>query len=231
MSSLKFLQQDLIKSVQNHQHRQIFSACYLRQDLYEERKSKIKSKFSEDYKRKLQKTLSSDGSKFIEAKDIINLTYLTETENDVKILYSIVENFLKDSRTKKFHENVLKQYFSMCYARLNEKAAKKLEKSGLLSPHVRIKYFSLLYELKLYSDIVKIYETGLKNEKLDDHLIYMASLCKIGDEKSFEKASDLKEKYENKEDKSFSGRIAQIYSFFAIQQKEFGIGRVSQKEW
>ena len=54
--------------------------------------------------------------------------------------------------------------------RLDEKASKKLENIGLSSQQCRLKYFSLLYELKLFADIIEIFENGLLNEKLDDYL-------------------------------------------------------------
>ena len=124
--------------------------------MFEEKKKLFISKLSEDQlqteKEHLQKVLSSKPAHAVDSRQISNLTYLCENENDVEILYPIITAFV----TKKYHETALKTYFSMCYARLDVKAAKKLANIGLSSQHCRNKYFSLLYELRLFTDIIEI---------------------------------------------------------------------------
>lgn len=224
MLSQKLMQSMLMKKIHKQPTRLIFSACYLRQDLFEERKKLFISKLSEDQvqtkKEHLQKVL---GSK-LDFRQITNLIYLCENENDVDILYTIITAFVEESRTEKYHENILKNYFSMCYSRLDEKAAKKLENIGLRSQHCRIKYFFLLYELKMFAEIIEIFENGPPNESMDDYLYYMASLCRIGDQSCFDKATKFKEKhFDYTEEKTLGGRLGHLYSFFATKQEEFGI--------
>ena len=228
MFSQKLMQSMLMKKIHKHPTRLIFSACYLRHDLYEERKKLFISKLSEDQlqtkKEHLQKVLSSKPAHALDSRQIADLSYLCENENDVDILYPIITAFVQESRNEKYHENVLKNYFSMCYSRLDEKAAKKLENIGLSSQQCRLKYFSLLYDLKLFADIIEIFENGLLNEKLDDYLYYMASLCTIGNQSCFDKATKLMEKhFHYSGEKTLGGRIGQLYSFFATKQEEFGI--------
>ena len=228
MFSQKLTQSMLMKKIHKHPARLIFSACYLRHDVFEERKKLFISKLSEDQlqteKEHLQKVLSSKPAHAVDSRQITNLTYLCENENDVKILYPIITAFVEDSRTKKYHENTLKNYFSMCYARLDEKAAKKLANIGLSSQHCRNKYFSILYELRLFADIIEIFENGLLNENSDDYCYYMASLCTIGNQTCFDKATKLMEKHFNyTEEKTLGGRTGHLYSFFATKQEEFGI--------
>ena len=228
MFSQKLMQSMLMKKIQKHPTRLIFSACYLRHDVFEERKKLFISKLSEDQlqteKEHLQKVLSSKPAHAVDTRQIANLTYLCENENDVDLLYPIITAFVEESRTKKYHENALKNYFSMCYARLDERAAKKLAKIGLSSQHCRNKYFAILYELKLFADIIEIFENGLLNENSDDYVYYMASLCTIGNQTCFDKATKLMEKHFNyTEEKTLGGRTGHLYSFFATKQEEFGI--------
>ena len=228
MFSQKLMPSMLMKQIQKHPTRLIFSACYLRHDVFEERKKLFISKLSEDQlqteKEHLQKVLSSKPAHAVDSRQITNLTYLCENENDVEILYPIITAFVEDSRTRKYHENALKNYFSMCYARLDEKAAKKLANIGLSSQHCRNKYFSILYELRLFADIIEIFENGLLNENSDDYCYYMASLCSIGNQTCFDKATKLMEKHFNyTEEKTLGGRTGHLYSFFATKQEEFGI--------
>ena len=228
MFSQKLMQSMVMKKIQKHPTRLIFSASYLRHDVFEEKKKLFISKLSEDQlqteKEHLQKVLSSKPAHAVDSRQITNLTYLCENENDVEILYPIITAFVEDSRTKKYHENTLKNYFSMCYARLDEKAAKKLANIGLSSQHCRNKYFSILYELRLFADIIEIFENGLLNENSDDYCYYMASLCTIGNQTCFDKATKLMEKHFNyTEEKTLGGRTGHLYSFFATKQEEFGI--------
>lgn len=228
MFSQKLMPSMLMKKIQKHPTRLIFSACYLRHDVFEERKKLFISKLSEDQlqteKEHLQKVLSSKPAHAVDSRQITNLTYLCENENDVEILYPIITAFVEESRTKKYHETALKNYFSMCYARLDEKAAKKLANIGLSSQHCRNKYFSILYELRLFPDIIEIFENGLLNENSDDYCYYMASLCSIGNQTCFDKATKLMEKHFNyTEEKTLGGRTGHLYSFFATKQEEFGI--------
>ena len=87
---------NLMKNISlSSQNRQIFAACYLRHDLYVERKNKYIKKHSKDLKsqkERLQKIVKYVGTRAhkIHRHDIQDLSFICENEEDVSILRQII---------------------------------------------------------------------------------------------------------------------------------------------
>ena len=87
---------NLMKNISlSSQNRQIFAACYLRHDLFVERKNKYIKKHSKDLKsqkERLQNIAKYVGTQAhkIHRHDIQDLTFICENEEDVSILRQII---------------------------------------------------------------------------------------------------------------------------------------------
>ena len=135
---------------------------------------------------------------FIE--ELRNVTLFVETENHLANIYPIVVAFFKASDRGSVEEKVeiLSQFMTICCTHQSIDLARNIwnleETKNYRHKQTYIRYYTLLYRLESYEEIVRDFEMSHDITIIREHLgflLVVAALCKIGNQGALSKLSEL----------------------------------------
>ena len=135
---------------------------------------------------------------FIE--ELRNVILFVETENHLARIYPIIVAFFKDSYRLSAEEKVdiLSVFISNCLAHQSVDLARNIwnleETKNYRRKNTYAKYYTLLYRLEYYEEILRDFEMSPDITILREHqgfLLVVAALCKIGNQGALNKLSEL----------------------------------------
>ena len=133
-------------------------------------------------------------------EELRNVIQLVETENHLASIYPIIVAFFKDSYRLSAEEKVtiLSMFLTICIVQQSIDLARNIwnlkETKNYRKKYTYMKYYTLLYRIEHYDEIVSDFGTNLDDTHLREQITFLlviAALCKIGNQGALSKLSEL----------------------------------------
>ena len=163
-------------------------------------KAKLLVSDVEGLRNSVENSFLKSGIDNIFIEELRNVTLFVETENHLANIYPIVVAFFKASDRGSVEEKVeiLSQFMTICCTHQSIDLARNIwnleETKNYRHKQTYIRYYTLLYRLESYEEIVRDFEMSHDITIIREHLgflLVVAALCKIGNQGALSKLSEL----------------------------------------
>ena len=163
-------------------------------------KAKLLVSDVEGLRNSVENSFLKSGIDNIFIEELRNVTLFVETENHLASIYPITVAFLKASDRGSAEEKIeiLSRFLALCITHQSIDLARKIwnleETKNYRNYYAYKNYYTLLYRLEYYEEIVRDFEMSDDNTIVREQgafLLVVAALCKMGNQGALSKLSEL----------------------------------------
>ena len=185
----------------------------------------------EGLRNSVENSFRKSGIDNIFLEELINVIQLVETENHLASIYPIIVAFFKDSYRLSAEEKVhiLSIFLTSCIVHQSIDLARNIwnlkETKNYRKKFAYLKYYTLLYRLEHYDEIVSDFGMNLDDTHLREQITFLpviAALCKIGNQGALSKLSELIPTPQGSFPSSQTRSVC-MYAWLAMKLENYGL--------
>ena len=185
----------------------------------------------EGLRNSVENSFRKSGIDNIFLEELRNVIQLVETENHLASIYPIIVAFFKDSYRLSAEEKVhiLSIFLTSCIVHQSIDLARNIwnlkETKNYRKKFAYLKYYTLLYRLEHYDEIVSDFGMNLDDTHLREQITFLpviAALCKIGNQGALSKLSELIPTPQGSFPSSQTRSVC-MYAWLAMKLENYGL--------